>query len=199
MAHHIPISRPVLAFAALRTTAAHHPCLGISRLCSYAQPWEVKSSHGPRFGAAQRAHLAAGVFAAPQLEALSCRQTAGVCRVVPFTPGDSPFLLRQCPQESVLLPRVWPGRRLDPLCPTLPRSALSPKCGASRTGTNASSRFASAGTNGRLLSASTPSPSGSGSISGASWIARSRHLAARFRMEAGCGCERIIADAIDWP
>src|ERR1017187_2439996 len=108
-------------------------------------------------------------------EALSCRHAAGTGRAVPFASGSSSFLLRQCPQESVLLSRVRPGWRSDPLCPTLPQPTVSPKCGASRTGTNAGPRFAVAGTDARLLSASTPSSFGSGPISGIPWIARSHH------------------------
>src|SRR5437764_13515314 len=48
-----------------------------------------KQRDGPRSGAAQTAHFTAGVFGAPQLEALSCRHAAGTCRVVPFTPGHA--------------------------------------------------------------------------------------------------------------
>ena len=36
----------VLAFAALETAAAHHPCLGMSLLFSYAQPGRQKQCHG---------------------------------------------------------------------------------------------------------------------------------------------------------
>jgi len=38
MAHHIPVSRPVLAFAGLKTAAAHHSCLEYPLLCFYAHP-----------------------------------------------------------------------------------------------------------------------------------------------------------------
>src|ERR1035441_1916032 len=137
--HFSPGSGP----CAFKTAAAHHPCLGIPLLFFYAHPWRRKQRDGPRSGAAQTAHSAAGVFAAPQLEALSCRHAAGACRAVPFTPGSSSFLLRQCPQKSVLLSRVWPGWRSDPLCPTLPQPTVSTKCGTSRTATNAGSRFRS--------------------------------------------------------
>src|SRR5260370_35411051 len=136
--------------------------------------WRRKQRHGRESGAAQTAHSAAGVLAAPQLEALSCRLAPGVGRAVSVTPGDAPFFLRQCRQKPVLLPRVWPRRRPDPLRPTLLRSAVPPDSGASPTGTDARSRFPAAGANPRLLLVPTPPPSGSDPISGAARLARSR-------------------------
>src|SRR5215831_19833592 len=163
-------------------------------------PGRRKQYHGQGSGVAQTAHAAAGVFAASQLETLSCRLAAGVYRPVSFTPGDTSFLLRQCRQESVLLPRLWPGWRPHPLCPTLPRSAVSPKCGASRTATHARARLPVIGADGGLLSASTSSASGSEPLSGAPWTARScRHRRTRYRLcsrrkfAAPSGCPGLFA------
>ena len=174
-AHLYSLSRSVLAFAALKKTdAAHHPCLGIRPPFRLRSTQEAKAAPWPRIWSGSNSASRCWSTCSGTTGALSCRRAPGVRRAVSFTPGDPSFLLRQCRQEPVLLPRLRPGRRPDSLCPALPRSAVPPNRGASRTGTNAGSGFPVAGAVGRLLSASTPSPFGSGPLSGAPRIARSR-------------------------
>ena len=126
-----------------------------------------------------------------------------------LTSGNAPLLLRQCRQKPVLLPRLRPGRGPDPLCPAIPRSALPPNGGSSRTGTAPRSRFPIAGGDGRFLSASTAPPSGSCRLSGTSRSARflsdrgTRHrLRSRRKLTASSGClvlliRSVVGDRID--
>src|SRR5215471_8168876 len=140
---------------------------------AYARPWRRKQRHGRESGVAQTAHPAAGVFAAPQLEALSCRLTPGVGRAVSLPPGDSTLVLRQCRQKPVLLPRLRPGWRPDPLRPTLPEPTIPPNRGSSPRGTHTRSRFPATGRDGRLLSTPAPPSSRSPALFGAARPARS--------------------------
>jgi len=60
-------------------------------------------------------------------------------------------------QKPVLLSRMWPRWRPDPLWPTVLPSTVSPERGSSGTGTTAGRLLAVGGTGGLLLTASTPS------------------------------------------
>ena len=81
----------------------------------------------PGSGTAQTASSAAGVLAAAPLDGLPRRRPSRVRGTVSLASGNPPFLLRQCPQESVLLPRLRPRRRPDPLCRTVVSACLSAK------------------------------------------------------------------------
>ena len=73
---------------------------------------------------AQTAHSAAGVLAAPNwtpCRAGSRQEFVGLC---PLHAETRPSFYVNAAQESVLLPRLWPRRRPDPLCRALPRSAF---------------------------------------------------------------------------
>src|SRR5690349_4356282 len=136
---------------------------------------ERKQRHGRGSGTAQTTHSAAGVFAATQLDRSSRGSTAGVCRAVSPAPGNPSFLLRQRPQESVLLSRLRARRRSDPLCRTFPPCAFSPKRRSPGAGTGTLCvRFRVVAANSRFLSTSTPPPPRGDSVSGTARITRSR-------------------------
>ena len=60
----------------------------------------------------QTAPAAARLSAAAELGRQPCRsRLLRVRRTLSVAPGNSAFVLRQCSQKSLLLPRLWPGSR----------------------------------------------------------------------------------------
>ncbi len=104
----------------------------------------------------------------------SPRGTPGVRRALSPAPRHAAFLLRQHPQESVLLPRLWPRRRPDSFCRTIGASLLPPKSRLPPAASCSGGRWRRAGANRGLLSTRTPPSSGSGAISPTTGTARSR-------------------------
>src|SRR6266576_3788569 len=110
LAHGLPVASAGLAPADLKNLF-HPPSLpgnaDSSLLCS-AQKGTAPHARG--FGTAQTTDSVAGVFAAAPLDRLPHRGARGVRRTLPSALGNSPFVLRQLPQESVLLSRLSPCR-----------------------------------------------------------------------------------------
>src|SRR5437016_5161136 len=84
----------------------------------------------------QTTHSSAGVPAAVQLEGSTRRESAGVRGTVPLAPGNASLVLRQLPQEPLLLPWLWAGWRPDSLRPTLLASVVPTNPGAFAAATN---------------------------------------------------------------
>src|SRR5215472_4610777 len=111
LAHRFPVSAPLLAAADLNknlvppTILAWECCLP-----SFTLDLEGTPTHERGFGTAQTAYFVAGVLATPQLDATPRRIATGVCGTLPFACRNPTFVLCECTQESVLLPRL-PARR----------------------------------------------------------------------------------------
>ena len=171
----ISFSRTVLALAALRKlsppTIRAWECVPSSPTLDPGEetaPW-VKTWHGSN--SAFRCWSICSDTTGP-LAALGHSPSLWGC--APPAPGNSSFLLRQRPQESVLLSRLRARRRSDPLCRTFLRSAFSPKRRPPGAGTGTlCARFRVTAANSSFLSASAPLPPRGDSISETAWIARS--------------------------
>src|SRR5487761_761286 len=84
-----------------------------------------RRGRGPR--KTQTVPFAARLFAAAELGRPACWSRPRVRRPLSPASGNTPFVLCQCPQKSLLLSRLRPGRRSPSLCPVIPPSVLSPK------------------------------------------------------------------------
>src|SRR5437870_5290292 len=71
---------------------------------------------------------AARLSAAAELDRPAYRFRPRIRWTLSTASGNPAFVLCQCPQESLLLSRLRPGRRSHSLCPVVPSSVLSPKC-----------------------------------------------------------------------
>src|SRR6266704_300792 len=134
---------------------------------------QQRHGRGPR--KTQTAPFAARLFATAELGCPACWSWPRVRRPLSPAPGNPPFVLRQHPQKSLLLPRLRPRRRSPALCPVVPSSVLSPKPRlppAAQCSSNRPCRRARA--SGHFLSTATRSLPRGAALSEATRIARSR-------------------------
>ena len=84
---------------------AHHPRLEPDPDTAYARPIGREKRNAERTGKPETPISPDRLPAAAQLGGPQGRVQAGICRTVPFARRKPSVLLRQCRQESVLLPR----------------------------------------------------------------------------------------------
>src|SRR5207253_2983561 len=90
-------------------------------------PPEAKQRRGRGCRRTQTARAAARLSAAAELDLSAYRSGLRVRRTLSAAYGNPALVLRQCPQKSLLLSRLRPGRRSPALCPVTPPSILPPK------------------------------------------------------------------------
>src|SRR5215472_7848074 len=155
-----------------KNRVVHHPCLGRPGLSSYARQWGGKHAHERGSGTAQTAPAAAGVLATTPLDPLPHWPPPRVCGAVSLTPGNAPFLLRQCPQEPVLLSRLWSGGRPDSFCRAVAASLLPAESRLPPATRGCGERLSATRASRRLLPVAAPPSWGSGSVSTGARTAR---------------------------
>src|SRR5713101_4419693 len=175
LANSIPLFGSVLAFAALKKLSGPPSLPGNAAFLLLRWTLEGNPHRGRGSGTAQTASSAAGILAAPQLDRPPRRYSGRVCWAVSLTSGNPSFVLRQCPQESVLLSRMWERRRPDPFHRAFPGFTIPPKHHASGTGTGARFHFSVVGADTRFLPTATAPRFGRGTVSGAARTAPSHH------------------------
>src|SRR5438034_1138791 len=115
-----------------------------------------RQRHGRGSRKTQTAPFTARLFAAAELGPPACWSWPRVRRTLSPAPGNPSLLLCQRPQKSLLLPRLWSGRRSPALCSVVPPAVLPSKprlppaaqCSSSRSHrrARASRRFLSTAT-----------------------------------------------------
>src|SRR5580704_6543310 len=143
-----------LALAALRKFL-HSPSLpanaGNSLLRS---PPEAKLRRGRGGRKIETAPFAARLSAAAELGRPARLSRPRVRRTLSPSSGNPPFVLCQCPQKSLLLSRLRPGRRSPSLCPVVPPSILPPMSRLSERSYSRPCRYTRASRH--VLSTATP-------------------------------------------
>src|SRR2546429_693919 len=86
-----------------------------------------RQRHGRGSRKTQTAPFTARLFAAAELGPPACWSWPRVRRTLSPAPGNPSLLLCQRPQKSLLLPRLWSGRRSPALCSVVPPAVLPSK------------------------------------------------------------------------
>src|SRR6516164_4412349 len=124
----------------------------------YRSPQEAKQRRGRGSRKTQAAPFAARLSAAAELGRATCRSWLRIRRPLSSTLRDPPLLLCQRSQKSLLLPRLWSGRRSAAFYPVVSPAVFPPKPRLPPTARRCCSRSCCcARASGRLLSTATPS------------------------------------------